>query len=143
MNDTLRNPGPRFVQLANNRVSTITANNWTSDQIIWSPSSLAGGRISSFFLSAKSSQTKTIQLKYFYSVTGTLSILFEIVLPAQARFGYENNPPLNLFDGEFLPFINPNDPFWILPNGDHLEVQVMDTFLNEDTASLFVMGADY
>lgn len=143
MTQTTRNPGPRFVQEANNRVVVIDPNNWTSDQIIWSPLSLEGGRISSLFLSARISQSKTIRLKYFYGVTSVLANLFDIVLPSGARFGYENNPVLNLFDGEFLPFINPNDPFWILPSGDYLEVEVLDTYLNEDLTSIFVMGADY
>lgn len=143
MNETTRNPGPRFVQQPNNRVAVINPNNWSSDQIIWTPLSLDGGRISNFFVSARVSQSKTIKLKYFYGLTSTLANLFEIVIPSGARLGYENNPVLNLFDGEFLPFINPNDPFWILPNGDYLEIEVPDAFLNEDLVSIFVMGADY
>lgn len=143
MNTPLRNPGPRFVQQANNRAIVINPNNWTSDQIVWSSLSLEGGRLASLFLSARVGGVKKIRLKYFYGVTGTLANLFEISIPNGARFGYDNNPVLNLFDGESLPFINPNDPFWIIPNGDYLEIEVMDSFSSEDLVCIFAMGADY
>lgn len=136
---------PEFITSPNNNAVYFTDLDVTVSKEIWSSVAAKGGLVRGILVGLASSGVPADRIVRLWFRKGANSyLLCSVTIPADAGWAVASDPPVNLVDSQYLPFIDwsPNRAIW-LGSGESLHMSMASALPAADTVTVVVFGGDY